>query len=156
MNFNLAALWISVFTAVGYQNVASFPAFRTIIQAIGAEAHGMLALTDGAIFFASAVGLELAALHAKRRFGHMSPPANSTRAQQRHQGAGEVRAAVRLPVFFGRARKLSDSATGFLVYRGVGGMRSAAAAESAPAAVPVPLDGGFDPALRRVLVSLSA
>jgi hypothetical protein len=31
----------------------------------------VLAFADGAIFFALAIGLELAALHAHRRFGHV-------------------------------------------------------------------------------------
>jgi hypothetical protein len=101
-------LRMSVATGIRYRNVAGFPAFRAIVQTIRAEAHRVLALADGTVFFASAIGLELAALHAHRRFGHVSPPADCTRAQEWHQGADEQRAAVRLPVFSLRLLALKD------------------------------------------------
>jgi hypothetical protein len=40
---------------VRHGDVASFAAFRTIVESIGAQADVMLAFADGAIFFAGAL-----------------------------------------------------------------------------------------------------
>jgi len=55
----------------------------------------MLPFADGAIFFARAIGLELAALHAHRRFGHVSLPADCTRHYHPQQDAAKTQEAVR-------------------------------------------------------------
>jgi hypothetical protein len=65
-------LLASVATGVRQGNIAGFPAIRTVVEPIGAEAYVVLALADGAILLAGAMFFRLVAHHADDRTGHGS------------------------------------------------------------------------------------
>jgi hypothetical protein len=64
----------SVATGVSESYVAGFPAIRTIVKAVYAQANAQLALADGAVLFAGTILLRLVALRADDLSGHGSPP----------------------------------------------------------------------------------
>src|SRR5437868_9901420 len=79
----------SVATGVGKRNIACFAAIWAVVQAISAEAYGMLAFADGAIFLAGAAFLGLVTHSAAHsRTGHGTPPTKTlTEAGEMRQGA---------------------------------------------------------------------
>ena len=92
----------SVATA-GKGHFAGFPAIRAIVEAVHAEAHVLLAFTDGAIFFAGAAFFRQITLRAKRGTFHERLVKNNTRKtvpereQPRQDEAGR-HSSSRVPV----------------------------------------------------------
>ena len=62
-------------TGIGECDVAGFPAIRTIVEAVGAEADFVLPLAYGAVLLADALVFWLVASCAKDRSRHHKPPA---------------------------------------------------------------------------------
>src|SRR5258706_15405277 len=65
-------LFASVATGVRQGNIASFPAIRTIVESVCAQAHVVLPFADGAILFAGAIFFRLVAHYADDGTGHGS------------------------------------------------------------------------------------
>ena len=63
-------LLASVATVVGQGNIAGFPAIRTVVEAVCAQAYVVLAFADGAILLAGAMFFRLVAHHADDGTGH--------------------------------------------------------------------------------------
>ncbi len=61
---------VSVATAAGQRDFAGFPAIGTIIETVGAEAHVLLPLADGAVLFTGAALFRQVALRAIGRSLH--------------------------------------------------------------------------------------
>jgi hypothetical protein len=71
-------LCVSVGTVISEIHVAGFPAIRAIIKPIHAQPHAYLALTDGAVFLASAILFGLFTLAAHDLGAHENLSGNST------------------------------------------------------------------------------
>src|ERR1700687_1389438 len=65
-------LFASVATGVRQWNVAGFPAIRTVVETVCAQAHIVLAFADGAVLLAGAALFRHVAHRAEDRSGHGS------------------------------------------------------------------------------------
>src|SRR6266851_5338284 len=65
-------LFASVATGVRQGHVAGFPAIRTVVEAVCAQAHVVLTLANGAVFLAGAALFRHVAHRAKDGTGHGS------------------------------------------------------------------------------------